>query len=297
MRTETLAEFVVLAKYLNYRKASCELAIAQSNLSKHIMSLEREIGFSLFERGNTIVLTPAGAQFLEYTLQILGLLNASIKNCKRMHVQAAPARLWYFGQNSMVDSLMKEVEQRNIPVSFLDGEESLASIFEKDIADLVFFFDLGDTPQMQALRSLGVESIGLGSSPMALVSMASTGPFGSGELSRGQLKGVNFIIPINTYYDEMSCALSVVFGEDLNLRFSLRNDLAHMAMKYFDLREGVFANDAAYIATIFGSRNDVVIHDSIDGKPIMSNKRIYYRKGNANPNVNAVLECIKKMYK
>ena len=45
MRTEVLAEFVVLAKHLNYRKASSELAIAQSNLSKHIISLEREVGF------------------------------------------------------------------------------------------------------------------------------------------------------------------------------------------------------------------------------------------------------------
>jgi DNA-binding transcriptional LysR family regulator len=47
--------------------ASQELFISQSSISKHIKSLEKEIGIELFKREHrTITLTPAGKEFLEF---------------------------------------------------------------------------------------------------------------------------------------------------------------------------------------------------------------------------------------
>ena len=60
------------------------LHISQPSLSKHITSLEREIGVKLFDRiGNRIVLNKTGEQFAQYAKQAVELLNAGINSAKR----------------------------------------------------------------------------------------------------------------------------------------------------------------------------------------------------------------------
>ena len=50
MHVELFGEFVVLAEELNYHAAARRLNVAQSTLSKHIATLEREYGTALFVR-------------------------------------------------------------------------------------------------------------------------------------------------------------------------------------------------------------------------------------------------------
>lgn len=50
MNTEYLKEFVVLAETKNFWEASDRLYMNQSTLSKHIKSLENELGINLFLR-------------------------------------------------------------------------------------------------------------------------------------------------------------------------------------------------------------------------------------------------------
>lgn len=55
----------VLARCRNYRRAAIELGVSQSHLSRTILSLEAELGFSLFERSRQgMAITPAGARAL-----------------------------------------------------------------------------------------------------------------------------------------------------------------------------------------------------------------------------------------
>lgn len=60
-------------------------SISPSRLcSKHITSLEREIGVKLFDRiGNRIVLNKTGEQFAQYAKQAVELLNAGVNSAKR----------------------------------------------------------------------------------------------------------------------------------------------------------------------------------------------------------------------
>ena len=72
MDIQYIREFVTLAKYGNYMNAAEELFISQSSLSKHIIALERELGFSLFNRTTRKVgLTQYGMTFLPYARQII----------------------------------------------------------------------------------------------------------------------------------------------------------------------------------------------------------------------------------
>ena len=56
-------EFLVLARSANFVKAASELHISQPSLTRHIASLERELGFRLLNR-RTMNLTSAGRFYL-----------------------------------------------------------------------------------------------------------------------------------------------------------------------------------------------------------------------------------------
>jgi LysR family transcriptional activator of glutamate synthase operon len=71
MKIEYISEFVVLAERKNFLDASDELFVSQSSLSKHIMTMEEELGVKLFDRTTrNVTLTKYGELFLEYAKQI-----------------------------------------------------------------------------------------------------------------------------------------------------------------------------------------------------------------------------------
>lgn len=71
MELTHIHEFIVLAECGSYHEAADRLFIAQPSLSKHIKSLEKELGFELFDRsGKKTVLTEFGQAFLPYALKL-----------------------------------------------------------------------------------------------------------------------------------------------------------------------------------------------------------------------------------
>lgn len=71
MDTERCREFVVLAQTKNFLEASEQLFISQSSLSKHVKSLEKELGVTLLNRSTRRVeLSSAGQVFLPYAKRI-----------------------------------------------------------------------------------------------------------------------------------------------------------------------------------------------------------------------------------
>lgn len=75
-----LKEFVVLAEYLNFSKASEELYVSQPVLSKHIASLERELELPLFIRNSrNVALTEWGREYLSLAKSIVAAYEKSEK--------------------------------------------------------------------------------------------------------------------------------------------------------------------------------------------------------------------------
>lgn len=76
MDTKHLYEFVALAEAGNFWQASSNLFISQSSLSKHIMSLEKELGVTLFDRTTRRVrLSAEGELFLPYAVKVIEALD------------------------------------------------------------------------------------------------------------------------------------------------------------------------------------------------------------------------------
>ncbi|GAA4715500.1 LysR family transcriptional regulator [Brevibacillus fulvus] len=76
MDTRYLFTFREVAKCQSFTRAAEILGYAQSSVTTQIQNIETELGVVLFERwGRKIRLTDAGRTFLQYTEQILALLN------------------------------------------------------------------------------------------------------------------------------------------------------------------------------------------------------------------------------
>ena len=75
MNIKQLETFVTVAKQLSFTKASEEMFITQSSVSKIIKSLEDELSVQLFHRTPQIQLTDAGKELYRHSLDVLSLLN------------------------------------------------------------------------------------------------------------------------------------------------------------------------------------------------------------------------------
>ncbi|MDQ7096521.1 LysR family transcriptional regulator [Desulfosporosinus sp. PR] len=71
MKLKYLEEFLMLAKASNYTTAAENIFLSESTLSRHIMSLENELGVKLFHRGSrNISLSEAGTLLVPYAEKV-----------------------------------------------------------------------------------------------------------------------------------------------------------------------------------------------------------------------------------
>lgn len=96
MEITHLKEFIVLTETLSYVEAAEELYISQPVLSKHIKSLEKELGADLFIRGSrSIELTEFGKLYLPFASKIIETYEQSEK--KRKSYLSQREHLVHFG--------------------------------------------------------------------------------------------------------------------------------------------------------------------------------------------------------
>lgn len=84
MKLETLVEFRELAHCLNLTEAARNLYIGQPSLSKHMVELEKELGFDLFVKGRKFYLTLAGKAYLNVVCNILFEHEKALVECKKI---------------------------------------------------------------------------------------------------------------------------------------------------------------------------------------------------------------------
>lgn len=85
MKNSYIKDFIALAKIGNFLEAADALYISQSTLSRHIKSLEKELGVQLFDRTTRkVVLSEAGKIFLPYATKIAKLQDDYQKELKNL---------------------------------------------------------------------------------------------------------------------------------------------------------------------------------------------------------------------
>lgn len=154
MDTTNLNYFIHAARHLNFTKAARECFISQTAMSLAIARMEKDLGFTLFERNNrSMRLTPAGEAYLEWATSTLKSHETVLHTCRMLNSGYSDVLKigfsTYFEALHVSDLIRRfsqdhpsiSVEQRILPLSALKnaiitGEIDAVIVFENILVDV-----------------------------------------------------------------------------------------------------------------------------------------------------------------
>ena len=300
MQIETLEEYVVLAKHLNFSKAAIELSMTQSTLSKHIAALEREVGFPVVERSGSVRLTQAGALLLDCAQQTANAYRSGLSRCRKLLAEASPVRLQWFDAHDYFTDFLSSVD--DIPFVFVSATEgeggSYFSNLERNRVDVVSTIDITRVPElMDIAESKGITAIGTGTDRAAVV-MSKDNPLASQEsLRRIDLKDAEVFMPDGACFDEWRSGILALFGSDLDLKFVLKPIYNSMAnLQRADFGDMIWISSVFDVENLCRVRDDVVARYELNDSPILLPRGILYKEDNDNPNVAIFVERLAEFF-
>jgi len=152
-----LRAFEAVARHLNFRAASEEMALTQSAVSRQIQALEEEVGTSLFLRHTRAVeLTSAGAQLLLAVTQAQPRIDGAVRQIRQSAGRRAVALTTFASFASMwliprLEQFQREHPDIDIRIDASDTPHDL------DVADVDLALRYGPAANMpaQAIRLFG----------------------------------------------------------------------------------------------------------------------------------------------
>lgn len=289
MQTETLREFIVVAKRRNISQASRELNLTRSALSKHISSLERELGFQLFDRENALELTPEGECFYACAQDILERLDEGLARCRSLSGDTAPVRVQWSGLEShLPEPLLPSVKTPFTLVQYTAGKSNTESVASGD-ADIAFAYNLDAVPALaDELRGEGLAWTALGEEPVSIL-MSRENPLASkAALSRSDLRNAKIMCGFGGASRNAELFISGIVGADLDAKL-VQNPSLHSTsdLLFLYLGQELFFDFRKIVHHVCDCRSDVVAVDELDGQPIVCRTYLVYRAEAQNPNVHA----------
>jgi DNA-binding transcriptional LysR family regulator len=154
-----LRAFEAVARHLNFRAASEEMALTQSAVSRQIQSLEEEVGVSLFLRHTRAVeLTSAGAQLLLAVSNALPRIDGAVRQIRQSAGRKSVSLTTFASFASMWLIPRLEQFQRDHPEIDIRIDASDTSL-DLDVADVDLALRYGPMANMpaNAVRLFGEE--------------------------------------------------------------------------------------------------------------------------------------------
>lgn len=152
-----LRAFEAVARHLNFRAASEEMALTQSAVSRQIQALEEEVGAALFLRHTRAVeLTGAGAQLLLAVSQALPRIDSAVRQIRQSAGRKSVSVTTFASFASMWLIPRLEQFQRDNPEIDIRIDASDASL-DLELADVDLALRYGPTANMppKAIRLFG----------------------------------------------------------------------------------------------------------------------------------------------
>lgn len=293
MRIELLEEYLVFVRCLNFSKASVELSISQSALSKHISALEKEFATQLVQRGEKISLTQSGSLLIKHAQKIIDAYHAAHDEIGAKATNT-PVRLLWFESPRLLDLLRKET---SIPFSFSPFYESEgASYFSSIIAGKTDIVSLPLIEHLPALKeradNSGITIRPIGFEPLSIAISRHHPLYPREQISASDLNECSVLMPDPATFEEWRAVLASLFGS-ANLDFELNPVDGNMDnIAFADLGDRMFIYQSHLIDEYFSDREDVRIIRELDGQPILLHQMIAYRRDNPNPNVKLLADFL-----
>lgn len=297
MQTEFLKEFIVTAKYSNFRKAAEELHLSQPALSNHIAALEREIGFSLFDRNGSARLTPAGARFYTRAQQMLDLLESSIKEGKSLSGQSRPVRIQMLGQDdSTLNRLLASVKTAFtiVPMSL---DQTLFASLKSGEADLLATPGITELAERdENIKRGNFAYLPIGKAKVSCI-VSNKSPLAEKDsLDTEDFRNQEILLPFGKLYDWMelqSPANKKGFGINYVQDPSLPMGTDHVPL--CDLGDRIMLNYRGAAHRSCENRDDLVAIDKLDGKSYEVEEYLVFRAEETSPNVLAFVEEVRAL--
>lgn len=291
MKIDALYEYVVFAKHLNFSTAAKELYLSQPGLSIHIGNLEKELGFTLVDRENGPILTPAGLVFLNYAQDILDTYRTGLEESKA--IADAPPFVRILSTHDNPDTFSLVANVTDIPFTFvtLDPETPVLRALQKNTLDIGFCtdFSLNEALRKEA-EEHNITCFPLGRFPGSFAMMKSHSLAHKDSLTREDLVNASIVINGGTYYDSWKSAVQKEISEDIPLKFRLDPIGSITNLSHTDFGDSIHICGGNANKTYLSHRDDVVIVDKLDGEPLMFTTVIAYRTDNTNENVALFIE-------
>lgn len=292
MRIETIREFVVFAKHLNFSHAARELNLSQPAMSTHIAALEKELGFTLVKRGANIALTPEGGRFLEGAQRLVGVYDETVSDCRHLSRRHPAVRIRTTGSIPFLPDLLETARAQEIPFELVEiPQDAYAPLEElsKDLVDITTIYDFAGNGRLEDYaREHGIETRPVGDQRMTLCLSSSNPLARRTSLSRQDLVGATVTILSSTWYDAMAFFAETALGSDLGLRFRMVPVSGSLAQRYVDLGDSVCiagVNNDDLLA-----REDIVRFEELDGEPVVNRVMVAFCGDSPNPNVRKFVE-------
>ncbi|MDV7757358.1 LysR family transcriptional regulator [Liquorilactobacillus mali] len=150
MDLKYLDNFLALAKYKNFSEAADTCYISQSSFSKHIMTLEADLGVKLFERTTRQVgLTEYGEVYLKYALKIKELSQKANDEISRLHSEnegLVIGGIPSINEYNILDLITGFIKKTHIRCKVRTGpSEDLEQMLAKQEIDFAFIKDVKNT--------------------------------------------------------------------------------------------------------------------------------------------------------
>lgn len=297
MQIEVLQEFIVVANYLNFRKAAEELHITRPALSKHISSLEERLGFRLFDREGGMRLTPAGEYFYVHVQQVLDSLHDCVVEAADIATKDNPVRVQYTGQESkLFGDLLLSVKIPYLLAKPSTNDPMLFAV-ENGQADIAVMYLVEEIPELAGeIDGNGLVCVPLGEDQFSLLMSCDNRLAARPKLTREDLRGAEILRIYGKAYEHLVPVIRHVLGEDLDLRVVQNPSFCDVRdVPYCNLGESILFGLRANAAQQCQQSPRLLAFDSLDGEPLAVKSYIVYRADNPNPNVHTFAQEISKL--
>ncbi len=160
IRIQQLQELTALLDHESLSQAALSLGITQATLSKHLRSLERQVGADLFRRDYRLTLTPAGRMLAEAAVRITNEVDLAVRSSRKCALEGVQElrienTVAYFAPRARVDALIEafldrhhDVLLRHVPIT----TDSLLGSIWQNLADAGYWYDFGEIDDILTRR-------------------------------------------------------------------------------------------------------------------------------------------------
>lgn len=293
MKIEYIQEFIRVTETMNFKQAAQELFISQSNLSGHIASMEKSLGFELFERknGTCAKLSPAGAVFLGYAQELVDLYeDAKRASLVKAH-EPKPLCLGLHTFNGDFVSKLGSVQGVDMQFTILEYDQMAFKALVDKAIDIEITCDFSNTPSViERVHAHGLGFDSIGTTPIVIAMQADHPLAKKQSLRKADLQDYRIL---NAYPHLLmwTDAINDMLGPEVSLKVSLRPLLQDRAeLKRGDLGTDLFFDVPAAVSDHFSNRDDIVVVDKLEDCPLKSKSLMVYRLDDYDERYRRVIE-------